>query len=146
MAKRKRSKAARRMYAIGRGAGLKSSGINLASGAATGLVTGMVAERSDFMRSKWFISPLAAAVGGHFLKSVNRDMGSGIVGAAGAIAYYNYKLAKGNETKGVQDTGDVYDTGDYVSMFNSLPETTGIQDSIPSPSRRPMSSVAGLQG
>jgi hypothetical protein len=145
MAKRRRSKGAHRLYSMGKGAGLKSTAESGAAGAATGLLAAMAAEKIPFMTKAWYISPAAALLLGHVVKSRFprfRDAGSGMVGAAGAMAYYNYKLSQATaatNTSGVQETSGPDDV-DYVRAFQSLPEAAGVMDT----NRRPRSSVMGL--
>ncbi len=142
-----KSKGARRMRALGRGAGLKRSAVSLGAGAATGLAAGKLAENIEFLRKKWYITPLVVAAGGHLMKATRlREGADAVIGAAGAMAYFNYELAKGNEmvvqapeTSGVQETRGV---DDYLAEYNRLGEAAGVQD-MPARAR---SSVMSLQG
>jgi len=111
--------------------GYKSTAIAAGTGVAAGVVGGMLSEHVAWFQKYWYSLPLAIGLGGHVLKqTASAEAGCAAVGAAGAMAYYNWKLhkasvaASGGETKGFQDTGAA---DDYVEALRSLPDTGGLQ-------------------
>ncbi len=132
---------------MGRGIGMKSSAMALGAGAVAGFGAGELATRFEMMRKAWWVTPLVVAVGGHVGKGKwpkYRDAWDGLLGGAGTMAYYNYKLAQAGAsassgTQGVQDTNAVDDT-DYVETYRQLGEAGAVQESG---GRR--SGVMGLQ-
>ncbi len=138
-----------RMAAMGRGIGMKSSAMALGAGAVAGFGAGELATRFEMMRKAWWVTPLVVAVGGHVGKGKwpkYRDAWDGLLGGAGTMAYYNYKLAQAGAsasggTQGVQETSAV-DDADYVETYRQLASGTGaVQES----GGRSRSNVMGLQ-
>lgn len=119
---------------------LVSTGIGAASGAAMAFGAQMLVEHTDFFAKYWYAPALAVAFAGHLAKSAKNEKvaaaGMAGVGAAGAMAYYSWKLHDASrkasgETTGVQrEVGAASD--EYVDALRSLPETTGVQDAGPS--------------
>lgn len=151
MAKHRRhSKGSRRTHNMLRGGGLKGSALELIGGAVVGFGAAKLAEHYEMMRRAWWVTPLVSALGGHVVKAKipkMRDAGAGMIGGAGTMAYYNYKLSQAGSassgTSAVMDASGVDDV-DYVKAFQSLPEAAGVQPDL-GPTRM-RSSVMGLQG
>lgn len=122
--------------------GIKGTIMSTGVGAATAGVAGYASERVEFLRDKWWSLPAAVVVAGHFLKRKRRDLGNAVLGAGGAMGWYNYKLneanvrASGGETSGLQDTGSLDGSSDYPSLPEGS-ETSGLQEA--------KSTIAGLR-
>ncbi len=132
------------------GPALVSTGIGGATGAVTAWVAQMLVEHTDFFSKYWYAPALGVGFAGHVLKSMkNKHIAAGgmaAVGAAGAMAYYSYKLnkaskaASGTETSGVQtDTGA---PSDYMAALRALPDTSGVQEPM---SRRASNPIAAMK-
>lgn len=132
------------------GPALMSTGIGAGTGAALAFGAQMLVEHTDFFAKYWYAPALAVAFAGHLAKSAKNDRvaaaGMAGVGAAGAMAYYSWKLhdatkrASGTETSGVQrDTGAPND--EYVEALKALPETTGVQDAAVRSRANPLSQM-----
>jgi len=111
--------------------GYKSTAIAAGTGVAVGIVAGTLSENVPWFQKYWYSLPLAIGLGGHILKqTASAEAGCAAVGAAGTMAYYNWRLhkasvaASGGETKGLQDTGAA---DDYVAALRSLPDVGGLQ-------------------
>jgi hypothetical protein len=118
------------------GPALISTGIGAGTGAALAFGAQMLVEHTDFFAKYWYAPALAVAFTGHLAKSAKNEKvaaaGMAGVGAAGAMAYYSWKLHDASrrasgETSGVQrDVGAASD--DYIEVLRRLPETSGVQD------------------
>ena len=115
--------------------GAKHSAFALGTGVVAGIVGGMLAENVAWFQKYWYSMPILIGVVGHAIKQTTSPVvGAAMLGSAGTMGYYNYKLnrasvmASGGETKGVQDTRGPVE--DYVaSLRGSTPmlDTGGVQ-------------------
>lgn len=113
--------------------GYKGSAVALGTGALAGVAAGMLSEHVAWFQKYWYSLPLVVGVAGHALKqTTSQEAGCAMIGAAGTMGYYNWKLhaasvaaSGGSETKGVQDT--MGPAADYVQALRSLPDTAGLQ-------------------
>ncbi len=120
---------------------VKTSGIAAVAGVISGVGGAMAAEHVAWFQKYWYSLPVAVGIVGHVVKeTVSRDAGAAMIGGAGVMGYYNYKLNRASTqsqpaaagTSGVQGVAD-----DYVAALRSLPETTGVQ--------APMSSIHSMR-
>jgi hypothetical protein len=132
------------------GPALVSTAVGAGAGAALAFGAQMLVEHTTFFSKYWYAPALAVAFAGHVAKSMKNDRiasaGMAGVGAAGAMAYYSWKLHDASrrasgETTGVQaDVGDPT-VADYMSELRSLPETSGVQEFSPRRSSNPIGSM-----
>jgi len=114
--------------------GAKGSAIAAGSGAAAAYATGMAASKVEALRTNWWGAPLALAAAGHFVKKkggMYHDVGASMLGAAGAIAYFQYaaqpqKQPAAAQTAGYGDAGMVVNSGEMDNAFSAL--ATGYDD------------------
>jgi len=135
------------------GPALVSTGIGAAAGAGLAFGAQMLVEHTDFFAKHWYAPALAVAFAGHVAKSMRNEKiaaaGMAGVGAAGAMAYYSWKLHDASrrasgETSGVQgDVGSPSD--DYVDALRALPETSGVQDFGASHSQRSANPISSFK-
>ena len=119
---------------------------SLGTGAVVGLIAAMLAENVAWFNRYWFAMPGLMAFSGHIVKNtVSPLVGSSMIGSAGTMAYYNWKLyqasvrasggvatvfgppLRNDVTRGLQapDTGSPM--GDYAAQLRNLPDTAGLQ-------------------
>jgi len=70
--------------------GAGETGIAVVSGAGAALLVRKATENIETLRTHWWATPLAMAVGGHFAKKMNHTVGTSIAAVGGAVAYENW--------------------------------------------------------